>query len=376
MPRVYLDHASAAPWHPAALAATLHVATELPGDPARAHAEGRAARDLLEAARAAVAGALGAGAAGVAFTSGGTEAVHLAVRGVAASRPGRIVSSAVEHTAVHAAADATGAEHVLVGVDRLGRVDLDALAATLRGGAALVNLQHANHEVGTLQPVAEAAALCREAGALLHVDACQTAGRMPVDLAALGADLVSVSGAKFGAGRGIGALAWSPARASARCSPATSARGAAGRAWSTSPASPRWPRRCSRWAPGWRRRRRAATACAGACAAGWPRSPDVEVHGPDGVAAPHIVAASALYVEGQALLAELDRTGFAVHSGSSCATTSGEPSHVLVAMGALTHGHVRASLGPGVGEPEVDAFAAAVTAAVTTLRTRAGVAAG
>ncbi len=103
--------------------------------------------------------------------------------------------------------------------------------------------------------------------------------------------------------------------------------------------------------------------------------PDVEVHGPDGGAA-HIVAASALYVEGQALLAELDRTGFAVHSGSSCATTSGEPSHVLVAMGALTHGHVRASLGPGVGEPEVDAFAAAVTAAVTTLRTRAGVAAG
>ncbi len=105
LPRPRLGRALA----PAALAATLHVATELPGDPARAHAEGRGARDPLEAARAAVAGALGAGAAGVAFTSGGTEAVHLAVRGVAASRPGRIVSSAVEHTAVHAAADATGA---------------------------------------------------------------------------------------------------------------------------------------------------------------------------------------------------------------------------------------------------------------------------
>jgi len=157
MSRVYFDHASAAPWHPAALAATLHVAQELPGDPARGHAEGRAARDLLESARAALGGALGASA--LAFTSGGTEAVHLAVRGVALARPGRIVSSAVEYSAVHAAAEATGREHVLVGVDGEGRVDLDQLAAALRGGAALVNLQHANHEVGTLQPVAEAAAL-------------------------------------------------------------------------------------------------------------------------------------------------------------------------------------------------------------------------
>jgi len=376
VPRVYLDHASAAPWHPAALAATVHVATELPGDPARAHTEGRAARDLLEAARAAVAGALGAGAGRVAFTSGGTEAVHLAVRGVAASRPGRIVSSAVEHTAVHAAADATGAEHVLVGVDRLGRVDLDALAGALRSGAALVNLQHANHEVGTLQPVAEAAALCREAGALLHVDACQTAGRVPVDLEALGADLVSVSGAKFGAGRGIGALAWSPRarfrplltgdeREGRRRAGLEHLPGVAALAEALLALGPGMTAEAAR-CDGLRRRLRGRLGAL----------PDVEVHGPDDGAAPHVVAASALYVEGQALLAELDRAGFAVHSGSSCATTSGEPSHVLVAMGALTHGHVRASLGPGVGEAEVDAFATALAAAVAGLRTRAGVASG
>lgn len=377
---MYLDHASAAPVHPAAVATLEHVARGFAGDPARRHAEGRAARDLLESARAAVAGAVGVDAQRLAFTSGGTEAVHLAVRGAALAnrtRPRRILSSAVEHSAVLAAADATDHEHVRIPVDRSGRVVLDALAAELAAGAALVNLQHANHEVGTLQPVAEAAALCRDADTLLHVDACQTVGRLRVDAAALGADFVSLSAGKAGGGRGTGALAWSPRarfrplligdeREGRRRAGLEHLPGVAALAeilLQLRPADPDGPAaaeaaRCDRLRRRVRRRLRELD--------------DVEVHGPDDGCLPHLVAASALYVDGEALVGELDRAGFAVHSGSSCASTAGRPSHVLVAMGALTHGHVRASWGPGVDEPELDGFTAALGAAVGALRARVG----
>lgn len=374
----YLDHASAAPWHSAALEAAAQVAADHPGDPARRHRQGRAARDLLESARGAVAAELGGAPERVVFTSGGTEAVHLAVRGAVlanATRPRRVISSAVEHSAVLAAAEATGCEHLVVGVDAVGRVDLAALRGALAdGGAVVVNLQHANHEVGTLQPVAEAAALCREFDALLHVDACQTVGRLPVSLVDLGADLVSASGAKFGGGRGVGVMAWS-SRARVRALVGGDEREHRRRAGlqdlpaiaafaetllQLRPSDPDGPAaaeaaRCDAL------RRRLRTGMAA-------RVPDLAVHGPDEGSAPHIAAASALYVEGDALVTTLDRAGFSVHSGSSCATTSGEPSHVLVAMGVLTHGHVRASFGPGVEVADIDGFVEALAATVTSLR--------
>ena len=380
-PRVYLDHASATPWHPAALEAYRQVAATLPGDATRRHREGRAARDLLEQARAAVAGAFGGTAERLAFTSGGTESVHLAVLGAATAnrtRPARIVSSAIEHSAVLSAADRaaelTGAEHVLVPVDREGRLDLDALAAALRDGAAVVNVLHASHEVGTLQPLREVAALCREHDTLLHVDACQTAGRLPVDLAEIGADLLSISAAKFGGGRGTGALLWS-ARARIRPLLGGDEREQRLRAGLEHlPGVAAMAEALLQLAPG---------EPDGAAAAEAARTDalrrrlrehlperiaDLEVHGPADGSAPHIVAVSALYCDGETMVSELDRRGFAVHSGSSCATTSGEPSHVLVAMGALTHGHVRVSLGPGVEPEHVDAFTDALADVVTTLR--------
>lgn len=374
----YLDHASAAPWHPAALAAHAQVAAGMPGDPARAHASGREASDVLEAARAAVADSVGGDADRLVFTSGGTEAVHLAIRGTAladAGRPRRIVSAAVEHSVVLAAAETTGLEHVVVGVDGDGMVDLEALSHALERGALLVNVQHANHEVGTLQPIREVARLARQADALLHVDACQTVGRLPVALEDLGADLLTLSGAKFGGGRGVGALAWSPRarltgvvtgddRERRRRAGLPDLPGIAAVAETLLALAPRDPSgeaaveaaRCD----GLRRRLRARLAAVD----------DVVVHGPLDESAPHVVAASALYVEGLALTRALDAAGFQVHSGSSCATTSGEPSHVLVAMGALTHGHVRASVGPGVTQDDVDEFAAAFADAVSTLRAR------
>jgi cysteine desulfurase len=335
------------------------------------------ARDLLERARAAVAATLGATVDRCVFTSGGTEAVHLAVRGAARAnrtRPARIISCAVEHSAVLAAADESECEHLRVPVDPCGRVDLDALRAALAGGALLVNLQHANHEVGTFQPITEAATLCREADALLHVDACQTVGRLKVELDTLGADFLSWSAAKFGGGRGCGGLAWSPRarfapllvgdeRERRRRAGLEDVPGVAAMTETLLQLSPGNPEGFAAMAAAHcdalRRRLREQLADA---------VDDLEVHGPEHGTLPHLVAISALYVEGQVLVDELDRAGFAVHSGSSCATTSGEPSHVLVAMGALTHGHVRISFGPDVPTTDLAAFVQAFADAVIRLR--------
>jgi cysteine desulfurase len=229
-----------------------------------------------------------------------------------------------------------------------------------------------------VQPVAEAAALCRARDALLHVDACQTVGRIPVGMEALGADFVSCSAAKFGGGRGTGALAWSPRarfrplltgdererrrRAGLEHLPGIAAM--AETLLQLAPDDPDGPAAVERRRAD-RLRRRLRDALTG-------RVDDLEVHGPEDPALPHLVAASALYCDGEALVAALDRRGFAVHSGSSCATTSGEPSHVLVAMGALTHGHVRASWGSDVTEDDLEAFADAVREAVGELRAQAG----
>ena len=377
---MYLDVASAAHWHPAALAAHARIAQEYPGDPARRHYWGRAAGDLLESARAAVAGALGGSPDRLVFTSGGTEAVHLAVLGAHAAnrtRPNRVLSSAVEHSSVLAAADATGAEHVQIRVDSLGRIDLDHLRAELAEGALLVSVQHANHEVGTIQPIAEVAAACRAADALLHVDACQTVGRTAVHVSELGADFLTFSAAKFGGGRG-GGLAWSP-RARFRAQLTGDERERRRRAGlenlpgiaamaetllQLAPSSPDGPA-ATEWsrADALRRQLRAQLDA---------RTDDVAVHGPDHDTLPHVVAVSALYCDGEALVAALDEEGYAVHSGSSCASTSGEPSHVLVAMGALTHGHVRVSFGTDVAAADLDGFAESFATAVTHLRERAG----
>ena len=365
------------PWHPSALATYHSVAEAFAADPTRRHREGRRARDLLESARGAIAGTFGGDPDRIVMTSGGTEAVHLAVLGAVAAnrtRPARILSTAVEHSAVLWAADAAGVEHVRVPVDALGSVRLDALEEELGRGALLVNCLHASHEVGTVQPVREVAALCRRHDALLHVDAAQTAGRVPVDLQFLDADFLSVSAAKFGGGRGVGALVLSPRarlrallggdererrrRAGLEHLPGVAAMAEA--LLQLNPADPQGPAaQAAAHADALRRRLRAALPAA---------VDDIAVHGADDDAAPHIAAVSALYCDGEALVSALDEAGYAVHSGSSCATTSGEPSHVLVAMGALTHGHIRVSVGPETTQADADGFVAAFAHAVANLR--------
>jgi cysteine desulfurase len=201
---LYLDANATEPLRPAARDAAL-AAMALPGNPSSVHAAGRAARRVLEAAREGIAAAFGAAPADIVLTAGGTEANALAVRGLAGGR--RVLAGATEHPAVLAAAGDATALPVL----RDGTLDLDALRAALRDGPpALVCLMAANNETGVLHPVGQAAALCREAGALLHVDGVQAAGRVPLSLAALGADSLALSGHKLGGPKGAGALLLRP----------------------------------------------------------------------------------------------------------------------------------------------------------------------
>jgi cysteine desulfurase len=189
----YLDANATEPLRPEARAAAI-AALDLTGNPSSVHADGRAARRVLEGAREAVARRFGLGA--VVFTAGGTEANALAIRGLAAGR--RVLVGATEHPAVLAAA-----QGVTLPVDGQGLIALEALEAALREGPALVCLMAANNETGVLHPIAEAAALCRAAGALLHVDAVQAAGRVAMPVAG---DSLALSGHKLGGPKGAGAL--------------------------------------------------------------------------------------------------------------------------------------------------------------------------
>ncbi|MCR0982238.1 cysteine desulfurase family protein [Roseomonas populi] len=201
---LYLDANATEPLRPEAREAAV-AAMELPGNPSSVHADGRAARRVLETARAQVAARFGASARDVVFTSGGTEANAL---GIASLRRGRrVLAGATEHPAVLRAAEGAATLPVLAD----GTLDLGALEAALAGGEpALVCLMVANNETGVIHPVAEAAAICRRYGALLHLDAVQAAGRVPLDAVALGAETMAVSGHKMGGPKGAGALILRP----------------------------------------------------------------------------------------------------------------------------------------------------------------------
>ncbi|GLF94111.1 cysteine desulfurase/sulfurtransferase TusA family protein [Streptomyces yaizuensis] len=366
----YFDVASSAPLHPVARQALIAALDEGWADPARLHREGRRARLLLDAARETAADAVGCRPDELIFTPSGTRAVHLGVAGVRAARRrvgSRVVVSAVEHSSVLHAAGDDAAE---VPVDRFGRVDPAVFAGALTADTALAALQSANHEVGTVQPVAEAAEACRAAGVPLLVDAAQSLGWGPVD-----GDwsLLTASAHKWGGPAGVGLLA---VRKGTRFAPQDPADE---RESGRSPGFENIPAVLAAAASLRAVRAEAAegglrlSALVDRIRARVPALvPDVEVVGDPVRRLPHVVTFSCLYVDGEALLHELDRAGFSVSSGSSCTSGTLTPSHVLRAMGVLSEGNVRVSLGAGATEEEVERFLGVLPGVVSSVRERLG----
>ncbi|MDQ1682582.1 MAG: cysteine desulfurase [Frankiaceae bacterium] len=370
----YLDAASSAPLHPAAVEALSAALADGWADPSRLYREGRRSRLLLDGARAAIAACIGARGDEVSFPASGTAAVHLALAGALAarSRVGRhAVTCATEHSAVLHALEP--ADLTVVGVDRTGLVDPAAVAAALRADTAVASLQTANHETGTRQPVPRVAAATTAAGVPLHVDAAQSVGHEPVDMAALGADLLTASAHKWGGPGGVGILA---VRTGTRWrAPGPTDGREAGRVpgFENVPAilaaAASLQARVAELAAEDARLR----ALVDRIRARVPELvPDVQVVGHPAERLPHIVTFSCLYVEGEPLLTALDEAGFSVSSGSSCTSDTLEPSHVLVAMGVVTHGNIRLSLHRGTTAADVERFLAALPPIVERLRGLSG----
>ena len=373
----YLDAASGEPLHPAARETLLAALDEGWADPARLYREARRARMLLDNAREVVAHEVGARPDEVTFTASGTQAVHLGVLGVLAGRRragDRLVSSAVEHSAVlHAGAWHVGqaGRHDLVGVDRLGRVDIEALSSSLeRGGVGLLAVQSANHEVGTVQPLDEVIAAAQRAEVPLLVDAAQSLGRLDVPA---GWSVLTGSAHKWGGPAGVGLLVLRR-RTRFRSSVPEDERGG-GRV----PGFENVPGALAAAAALQARRAEASAldqthrALVDRIRQQVPRLvPDVEVVGHPDQRLPHLVTFSCLYVDGEALLTALDTEGLAVSSGSSCTSSTLRPSHVLEAMGVLTHGNVRVSLSRETTEADVDGLLAVLPGVVARVRAQLG----
>ncbi|MEU7822224.1 aminotransferase class V-fold PLP-dependent enzyme [Catellatospora sp. NPDC049133] len=373
----YFDAATATPLHPAAREALLGALDDGWADPGKLYTQARRARLLLDAARATIAQVLGVRPDELTFTSSGSTAAHAAVLGGLAGRRragATLVRSAIEHSAVLHAGERhvrDGGGEAEVPVDLLGRVDLDAWTSAVSApGAALAALISASHEVGTVQPVAAAAAACREAGVPLYVDAAQSLGRIPVPD---GWSLLTGSARKWGGPPGVGLLVvrkgtrWvSPYPADDRESgrfpgapdlPAILAAAASLHAVHETAAQE------SKRLSGLVDHVRATVAAI---------VPDVEIVGDPADRLPHIVTFSCLYVDGEALLTALDRRGFAVSSGSACTSSTLRPSHVLAAMGVLTHGNIRLSLHRDTTADQVERFLAELPGIVAALRAEVG----
>ncbi|MEJ7747693.1 MAG: cysteine desulfurase family protein [Candidatus Limnocylindrales bacterium] len=376
---IYLDHAATTPLRREVLDAMLPFLTESFGNPSSAHAYGRAARAGLDEAHERVAARLGAEAREIVFTSGGTEANNLAIKGAAwagKARGHRIVTSAIEHHAVgHTLRylEKFGFEVVELPVDRYGRVDPDELEAALSDRTVLVSIMLANNEVGTIQPIEEIARRVRaRKGVLLHVDAVQAAPYEALDLAALGADLVSIAAHKFEGPKGVGVLyvrhgthilaqQQGGSQERHRRAGTENVAGAVGLATAYELTCEERPATVRRLAAARERLGRAVLSVDGTEPTGHPTE---RLAG--------LLSIIARGTDGSAVSLSLDLEGIAASAGSACTTGSTEVSHVLCAMGYPedeARGSLRLSLGRTTSDEEIETACAVVPRVIASMRT-------
>ena len=367
--RVYFDYNATSPLAPAVTAAVVRIASEVFGNASSVHHFGQEAKAVLDDARSAVATLINGDPSEIVFTSGGTEADNFAIRGVAGVSDGiettaakrHLIATAIEHEAVLNTLKALtrrGWRTTLLSVDQTGIVTPERLREAMTADTALVSVMHANNEIGTIQPVAELAAIAHASGALMHTDAVQSVGKIPVDVRALGVDLLSLSAHKFNGPKGAGAL-WIK-------------RGTRLQAILTGGKHERNRRAGTENVAAIGGLGAAATLAAAKLSTeavrlsalrdrlenGIVRAvPGTAVNGERTGRVPNTTNISFDRVEAESLLIALDLEGIAVSTGSACSSGTLEPSHVLRAMGLPTHrtqNSLRFSLGMFSTEEEVD----------------------
>jgi cysteine desulfurase len=377
--RLYLDHNATTPLLPEVIERMMAVLRDEFGNPSSVHHFGQQAKAVVDDARSEVANLIGAEPSEVLFTSGGTEADNIAIRGAAEAleTTGRrhLVASAIEHEAVLNTLKALakrGWRTTLLPVDQSGIVSPAALREALADDTAVVSVMHANNEIGTIQPIAELARLAHARGALFHTDAVQSAGKIPIDVKALGVDMLSMSAHKFYGPKGVGAL-W--IRRGLRVMPiltggrqersrragTENVAGIVGMGVAARTASDKMEDEGRR-----------LSALRDRLEAGILRSvPGTAVNGSASARVPNTSNISFDRIEAESLLIALDLQGVAVSTGSACSSGTLEPSHVLKAMGFNAHraqNSIRFSLGAANTEKEIDHVIAVLPAIVDKLR--------
>lgn len=376
--KVYMDNAATTKLSPDVLNAMMPYLTDIYGNASSVHAFGREAREGVEHARNQVAAAINASPDEIFFTAGGTESDNMAIKGVAhkyAKKGKHIITTAIEHHAVLHTCEALekeGYEVTYLPVDEDGLISVEQVKAAMRDDTLLVTVMFANNEVGTIEPIAEIGALCRERNVLFHTDAVQAVCHVPIDVKVMNIDLMSISAHKFHGPKGIGALycrkgiALEPvivggAQERKRRAGTENVAGIVGLGAAIERAHKNMSADMAR-----------VSALRDKLISGiLEQIPHVKLNGHPTQRLPQNVNFSIRYIEGESILLMLDINGIAASSGSACTSGSLDPSHVLLAMGIpheIAHGSLRLTLSDMTTDEEIDYVLAALTKIVKRLR--------
>lgn len=376
--KVYMDNAATTKLSPDVLNAMMPYLTDIYGNASSVHAFGREAREGVEHARNQVAAAINASPDEIFFTAGGTESDNMAIKGVAhkyAKKGKHIITTAIEHHAVLHTCEALekeGYEVTYLPVDEDGLISVEQVRAAMRDDTLLVTVMFANNEVGTIEPIAEIGALCRERNVLFHTDAVQAVCHVPIDVRAMNIDLMSISAHKFHGPKGIGALycrkgiVLEPvivggAQERKRRAGTENVAGIVGLGAAIERAHKNMSADMAR-----------VSALRDKLISGILKNiPHVKLNGHPTQRLPQNVNFSIRYIEGESILLMLDINGIAASSGSACTSGSLDPSHVLLAMGIpheIAHGSLRLTLSDMTTDEEVDYVLETLTKTVKRLR--------